>query len=350
MMPKFAYQNKPLLDKITNAFLVNSCYVENNSLNGGKMGIAVYFFMLSRYSPKQEYADFAFALLEILLAEEAGKEISPALDYFDGITGIGIWIIKLIEQDFFEADRDEILTFIDNRIFDYIGIINKSKEISILDSISICFYLQARLKDKTTADQEWDMLVITEHLIIAIEEIKLKISGMHSINYGIVSAYLKILLRNYEAQIYEGYSLEKINEVIDLNLFEQISHEKDMSVEKLLFLSTVFDIAKIKCDNNLKNKIFRVLNNLELKGVQLSSLAFRESQIFRYINKKFLRQSKQDIYKYYENELKGTQYEFFNKVHQANYSFSDLTNAGIAIFGGNIQSSFMDEHIYLMAV
>lgn len=55
--------------RITNALVLNASFIDNLGLMHGKMGIAIYFFHLTRETKNQIYEDFAGKLLNKIFNE-----------------------------------------------------------------------------------------------------------------------------------------------------------------------------------------------------------------------------------------------------------------------------------------
>ena len=102
------------LQQISDLFLINGGYLDNPGLYTGEMGLALFFARYARFTQNELYADFCYDLLD-RVKRKIYKETS--INYKAGLAGIGAVIEYLVQNDYFEADTDDILEDFDNRIF-----------------------------------------------------------------------------------------------------------------------------------------------------------------------------------------------------------------------------------------
>jgi hypothetical protein len=81
-----------------------------NGLSQGKMGIVIFLFHYARYTDNISYEDTAYTLIEDL---QASLSNLSSLNYADGLTGMGVGIEYLVQQQFLDADTDEVLEDLD---------------------------------------------------------------------------------------------------------------------------------------------------------------------------------------------------------------------------------------------
>lgn len=103
---------------------INELLAENASskkdvgLFYGKLGLSIYFFILARETKKPEYQEIA----EILIGEvyhSVGEATVPP-DFEDGLAGIAWGLCYLVRNEYVDADLDEILSELDDRIYKYL--------------------------------------------------------------------------------------------------------------------------------------------------------------------------------------------------------------------------------------
>ena len=99
--------------RIAHALLLNASFIDNLGLLHGKMGIAIYFFCLARETGNKIYEDYAGELIDEICDE---INSGTSCDFENGLAGIGWGIEYLVKEGFIEADPDEILEELDNRI------------------------------------------------------------------------------------------------------------------------------------------------------------------------------------------------------------------------------------------
>jgi len=103
-----------ILKQISNILLINGGFLKNPGLYAGEMGLVLFFFHYSRYTQNDLYADYGFELLEKI---QNGIHQKTSINYRNGLAGIGSAVEYLVQNDFIEADTDEILEDFDQRIF-----------------------------------------------------------------------------------------------------------------------------------------------------------------------------------------------------------------------------------------
>lgn len=128
------------LRRITNALFVMDSSVNRPGLMSGKIGLACYYFHLSRITGNDLYSHFAEKLINestVLLYE------GMSLDFEDGLAGIGWAIGYLAGNKFIEADTDDVLEDFDAAISEAVA------QCSILPSstlLGFAFYYYSRIE------------------------------------------------------------------------------------------------------------------------------------------------------------------------------------------------------------
>jgi len=103
---------------------INGCLVENaKGENGlgllhGKLGLSIYFFQLARKTENQEFLEAAENLIGEIF--EKLSEAKFPTDFENGLAGIAWGISYLVNSDFVEADLDDTLGELDDRIFKFL--------------------------------------------------------------------------------------------------------------------------------------------------------------------------------------------------------------------------------------
>jgi hypothetical protein len=135
--------NLPILSlnkKITN-FLEEESAI-TLGLAGGKMGLCIYFYILS-----QTYKNISYKKTAAKLLDEIFENID-AINTYDvktGLAGIGLGIDYLIKNDFVKGNANEILSDVDDLIFKHL---TYSRKIDFSSQIHILYYLCIRFKDR----------------------------------------------------------------------------------------------------------------------------------------------------------------------------------------------------------
>lgn len=102
-----------------NGYLLENAKEENGlGLLHGKLGLSIYFFHLARKTENQEFLEAAENLVGEIF-EKLGQAKLPA-DFENGLAGIAYGISYLVNSDFVEADLDDTLGELDDRIFKFL--------------------------------------------------------------------------------------------------------------------------------------------------------------------------------------------------------------------------------------
>ncbi len=133
--------------KLINDLIFKNIRAEHNEgLLHGKMGIAIYLFHLSAQLKGQKYIELANELIDQIY-DGIGMKTIPT-DFENGLAGIAWGIEHLVKSGFLEADTDEILRDIDDKIFLYITT-NQHIPIDLKNGLlGYGYYLLSRLKGK----------------------------------------------------------------------------------------------------------------------------------------------------------------------------------------------------------
>ena len=113
-MKNTEYNIQSLLQQISDILLMNGSFLGNPGLYTGEMGLVLFFSHYARYTQDDLYLEYAYGLMEKL---QTRIHRETPINYKQGLTGIGSAIEYLVQNNFFEADTDEILEDFDQRIF-----------------------------------------------------------------------------------------------------------------------------------------------------------------------------------------------------------------------------------------
>ncbi|MDZ7605131.1 MAG: lanthionine synthetase LanC family protein [Cyclobacteriaceae bacterium] len=100
--------------------------LENQGLLHGKMGISLFLFHLGKKTSNSAYTALAEKIVEQVYEDVEKANIAP--DFENGLAGIAWGLEHVIQNGFFDGDRDSILSDLDDKIFQYI---TKKDELSI---------------------------------------------------------------------------------------------------------------------------------------------------------------------------------------------------------------------------
>jgi hypothetical protein len=112
------YKDEPLyyasLHRIAHTLLINGGYLPNLGLYSGEMGIVLFFYRYARFTQNEIYAEYGADLLG-----KIQEKVNPntAINYKQGLSGIGAVIEYLEQNGFLKIDTDDLLEDFDKRIF-----------------------------------------------------------------------------------------------------------------------------------------------------------------------------------------------------------------------------------------
>ena len=108
-------QNLEVLQLIARHLMLHSSFMENIGLLEGKMGVALFFYHYSVYTKKKLYNDFGGELIDDIYNE---IHLNYPLDFKSGLSGIAWGIDYLIRNNFIDADPDDALEELDQKILE----------------------------------------------------------------------------------------------------------------------------------------------------------------------------------------------------------------------------------------
>lgn len=192
---------------ITDALVVNSKSLSNNGFLNGKMGISLYFFYLSRYSNHPFFEKIASKLLEDVAEVLC---LNASIDFEKGITGIGWAIEHLIQNGFIEADADEVLVEVDERVSQTLAY----KENSLKTLIAMAYYYISRLSYRVEDESSHVVLQLKQHAILLIDEIG------RSLDRGELRYELGTVLAELHRLHLHNFKVEKLQQLAKVPLLD----------------------------------------------------------------------------------------------------------------------------------
>lgn len=131
--------------KIVNHLLLRSADCKDISLYHGKMGIVLTLYLYAREQGRTDWEELAWDLLQSVYAQ---LEENLPYNIENGLAGIGYAVTLLKRNRIFDADLNNILWNIDQKIMSYDP--RRFKDFSFRKgALGICSYLQLRQKVET---------------------------------------------------------------------------------------------------------------------------------------------------------------------------------------------------------
>src|SRR5690554_4051700 len=115
------------MEQIINRFnIINEILVKNTKeqninemgLLNGKLGLCLYFYSLARETGDHVLQELANQLMGEMYESVRGAALPP--DFYSGLAGIAWGISYLVKNDFVDADLDEALSEVDDRLYRYL--------------------------------------------------------------------------------------------------------------------------------------------------------------------------------------------------------------------------------------
>lgn len=259
---------------LINEFIFKHVHAESNDgLLNGKMGIAIYLFHLSKQLQEQKYIDLANELIDQIYEGAGNKTIST--DFENGLAGIAWGIEHLVTHGFLEADTDEILRDLDDKIFQYLTTTpNLSIDLN-RGLLGYGNYLLSRLEGKNLNNaQDHDFLL--KRLLITV------INSMYE------------LLEEKEELFREPGGFDSTWNLPLLLIFLSEVSTMDVHTHKIkVMMNRLSSIVCAMCPVNYGNRIFlvlsieKVIKVIEIKKFQEHHKLLSESLMEREILQQF---------------------------------------------------------------
>lgn len=234
----------------------------NQGVMYGKMGQAIFFYLLAKEISSEENVERAEKLLD-----EIFQATTPIINFKDGIAGIGWGIEYLIRNDFCEGEVDEIVEDIDSKIFKFL---NEERKIPFGLQDGLTGYLQyliMRLKDRT--DDQNDIVKINRELLKRI---------IHKIDQTAPEKFINLtrdvrfnLLEDVYIMLLSCISVLKLNIYNDkiLNMFKQwetylLSYLPGIHFNRLYLAAVLFQMNQFLESSTMARHIKTLLFSVDI--------------------------------------------------------------------------------------
>jgi hypothetical protein len=165
----YKQMNKDILKKLVDYVVLNSFACNSTGLYNGKAGLSLCLFESSRYLKDEKIEEIAFDLIQ-----EALLSKNSDVSFENGLSGIGYTLLYLLEQNYFEADFEELFSDFHQKIIDWVD--TQPKEDALVNNMKMLYYLHKHNQIKPNKKQEhrinyW-LYTVEERLIGDLEKLK----------------------------------------------------------------------------------------------------------------------------------------------------------------------------------
>lgn len=205
------YNKFSKLERITHILILKSPYYTDIGFLEGKMGIAIAFAHLSRYTNKDIYYECMSDLLDEVLGN-----IYKGLNYSfkSGLSGIGWCIEYLIQNKFVEGDSFEICEEIDHKIMETNP--KRILDTSMNDGFEgllhyIIYHLQGTIKQETRLPFDREYLLDVFDVCISFTK-----KDISSSLESLIESYV-LFIKNNDQFNYSIAPIDFVSDTIELN-------------------------------------------------------------------------------------------------------------------------------------
>lgn len=137
-------QHSVSLKQTADHYLLRGLFCEEVGLWNGKMGMSLFFFLLSRHTNNCWYEEFAGELLDDVCNN---LSLHCPVTFANGLCGIG-WAIEFLKKEsFIEGDTDDILAEVDRQVME--RDVRRITDVSLETGLAgIAAYVRSRLESE----------------------------------------------------------------------------------------------------------------------------------------------------------------------------------------------------------
>jgi hypothetical protein len=268
------------LNQIADLLMLHGSFNVGPGLCKGKMGIAIFLYHYSRNRKKEIYANFAGNLLDQVFIET--NKTKP--DCFqNGMAGIGWGIEYLIRNHFVEADTDDVLEELDEKIFNHR---NHNSQESLYGDVffSKGLYFLARIKGHESETRNRTVQGNKEKLIILTNDCDRYLNYYNQIPTINIRHLLSMLYFLLEVKRLKIFQI-KVEKLIQ-NVYKILKNLKSVPDH--------FFISSLSKNLNLSNSGFSILESDKLN---INGIGAGEVIEFPFLDSLYGIGDKKDIYK-----------------------------------------------------
>ncbi|MBN7814703.1 glycoside hydrolase family protein [Algoriphagus pacificus] len=337
------------LDEINKLLLVNAKENHVLGLLNGKLGLTIYFYHFAKKNKNHKLQELADHLVGEIF--EKSREARLEADFENGLAGIAFGITYLVNNDFVDADLNETLSELDDRIFRFLDDQRTNLQANLRNGIlGYLIYSLDRLKSSIESGNNSNIYIfknLTASLINQlgklIEEEKIQDREPQLFNiYWDLPLSLIVLGRAKNLKVNDS----KIDRIIDYLIPNLITLFPSLHSNRLyLLLGIETYLKETDCPELRKYADFLIreidlelILNTELKNLNISvndgltGLSLISNRLNEIKGNKELLISDEKVYQKAIELEKGGRNEFYDKFKESIGFASGLTGLAWAIF------------------
>ena len=209
-------QLKARLEVLEEFLSDKSIGIQPPGLFHGKMGLAIFYYHLSKVENCKEHENKADELIDSIYETLNSANVSP--DFENGVAGIGWGIEYLTQNGFLEADTDEVLEEVDNRVYKHI-VFEENLPIHVGNGLlGYAFYILKRLESchNPALSRLLEMLLIeiVNKVVVLVDKQLLKLSEPSGFNlFWELPLMLLVFGKMLEKEIYSNKIYQLLKEL-----------------------------------------------------------------------------------------------------------------------------------------
>lgn len=246
-----------LIERMANLIIANLHNTSVLGLFNGKMGIALFLYRYAKFSGKEFYEKFADDLIDEIY-DEINKSMPP--DLSRGLSGIGVGLTYLLQEEYLEGDADEILSEIDELLLE--EPLNTLKQDVLLPhpAYSAGIYLLSRVSEPITVQKKRWIENVVRSGYAFMEEMKKKENDHLPLSFLNSMLFVYSSLYDKKVEGFENFT-SFIHCLFELAL-DAIDNEKYEYIDLLIFKEVSMKLPDRKQDNGLHERMDYLLMNI----------------------------------------------------------------------------------------
>ncbi|MBN3584799.1 hypothetical protein JYB64_20575 [Algoriphagus aestuarii] len=254
-----------------------NCYLLRNSkdenelgLFNGKLGLTIYLYNLAHKSESQNIQEMADNLIGEIYEKIGSSKLST--DFSSGLAGIAWGISHLVNSDFVDADLDDTLSELDDKIFKFLNVQKGDFSVNIQSGlIGYLFYCLDRLENSLKSKHSSNIYIF--HMLGAsllnqlgqlIEEEKYQDKEPQSFSlFWDLPLVLIVLTKAKKLKV----NANKVDRIVDFLLPSLLSLLPRLHSNRVYLLLGIESILVEIHNSSLRNHADLLKNSINLKSI-----------------------------------------------------------------------------------